>query len=162
MDATASARKWSRRAGLSCERKPARGRAALLRTAKPCGPDTRCWCQVVGGEFVPTGYECAVKPAATVTTRIRSPGRARHKPSSHCAGNAGVFPLNLYARVRILDAHFAHETAGAARTRHSLLPPLREKRHEQLGRLAPRDRAVVFSGHRPRMRTIQHSRGGSD
>jgi hypothetical protein len=30
-----------------------------------------------------------------------SPGRARHKPSSHCAGNAGLPPLNLYARVRI-------------------------------------------------------------
>ena len=29
-------------------------------------------------------------------------------------------PLNLYARVRFLDAQFAHETAGAARTRSSL------------------------------------------
>jgi hypothetical protein len=29
-----------------------------------------------------------------------SPRRARHKPSNHCAGKAGVFPLNLYARVR--------------------------------------------------------------
>jgi hypothetical protein len=29
-----------------------------------------------------------------------SPGRARHKPSNHCAGKAGVFPLNLYAHVR--------------------------------------------------------------
>ncbi len=30
-----------------------------------------------------------------------SPGRARHKPSDHCAGNAGVLRLYLYARVRI-------------------------------------------------------------
>ena len=30
-----------------------------------------------------------------------SPGRARHKPSNHCAGNAGVLRLYLYARVRI-------------------------------------------------------------
>jgi hypothetical protein len=30
-----------------------------------------------------------------------SPGRARYRPSNHCAGKAGVFPLNLYARVRI-------------------------------------------------------------
>src|SRR5439155_23169314 len=44
----------------------------------------------------------AIKPAATVTKTNSSPGRARHKPSNHCAGNAGVFPLNLYARVRIL------------------------------------------------------------
>jgi len=33
-----------------------------------------------------------------------------------------VFPLNLYARVRFLFVHLAHETAGAASTRHSLLP----------------------------------------
>jgi hypothetical protein len=33
-----------------------------------------------------------------------------------------VFPLNLYARVRFLLMHIAHETAGAARTRSSLRP----------------------------------------
>jgi hypothetical protein len=33
-----------------------------------------------------------------------------------------VFPLNLYARVRISLMHIAHETAGAARTRSSLRP----------------------------------------
>ena len=32
-----------------------------------------------------------------------------------------MFPLNLYARVRFLHT-FAHETAGAARTRCSLRP----------------------------------------
>jgi hypothetical protein len=26
-----------------------------LRTAKPCGPGTRCWCQVGGGDVNPTG-----------------------------------------------------------------------------------------------------------
>ena len=34
-------------------------------------------------------------------------------------------PLNLYARVRIFFAPIAHETAGAACTRHSLLPLFR-------------------------------------
>ena len=33
-----------------------------------------------------------------------------------------MFPLNLYARVRLLHAHIAHETAGAAHTRLSLRP----------------------------------------
>jgi hypothetical protein len=33
-----------------------------------------------------------------------------------------VFPLNLYARVRISLCIIAHETAGAARTRSSLRP----------------------------------------
>ena len=27
----------------------------FTRTAKPCGPDTRGWCQAAGGEFDPTG-----------------------------------------------------------------------------------------------------------
>jgi hypothetical protein len=33
-----------------------------------------------------------------------------------------VFPLNLYAHVRFVLMHIAHETAGAARTRSSLRP----------------------------------------
>jgi hypothetical protein len=33
-----------------------------------------------------------------------------------------MLPLNLYARVRFLSFSFAHETAGAARTRSSLRP----------------------------------------
>jgi hypothetical protein len=33
-----------------------------------------------------------------------------------------MFPLHLYARVRFLLVHFAHETAGAARIRLSLRP----------------------------------------
>ena len=63
-------------------------------------------------------------PQATETTKPNSPGRARSKPSNHCAGKAGLPPLNLYARVRFLSMPFAHETAGAARTRSSLLPLL--------------------------------------
>jgi hypothetical protein len=35
--------------------RPARGRTALKRTAKPCGPGTRCWCQAGGGFLGPTG-----------------------------------------------------------------------------------------------------------
>ena len=36
-----------------------------------------------------------------------------------------MFPLHLYARVRISLCIIAHETAGAARTRSSLRPLLR-------------------------------------
>src|SRR5882762_11030511 len=31
------------------------GRTMLKRTAKPCGPGTRCWCQAAGGGSDPTG-----------------------------------------------------------------------------------------------------------
>src|ERR1700716_3202436 len=58
----------------------------------------------------------------TVAKELGSPGRARYKPENHCAGKAGLPPLNLYARVRFFYFHFAHETAGAARIRLSLRP----------------------------------------
>ena len=41
-----------------------------------------------------------------------------------------MFPLNLYARVRIFLCSFAHETAGAARTRSSLRPLFEEGANE--------------------------------
>jgi hypothetical protein len=47
-----------------------------LRTAKPCGPGTRCWCQVGGGFTNPTGFGKTIYPPMTNS----SPGRARHKP----------------------------------------------------------------------------------
>jgi len=72
-----------------------------------------------------------------------SPGRARHKPSTHCAGNAGVLRLYLYARVR-LYLHLAHETAGAASTRHSLLPLKEGQGQANLGLLEPRERMFMF------------------
>src|SRR6266702_5975923 len=98
-----------------------------------------------------------------------SPGRARHKPSNHCAGNAGLPPLNLYARVRISLCNLAHETAGAACTRHSLLPLLgRNGRNVRtnLGQTVPRESGVMFEMatqaprthcHPPRMRGIQYA-----
>ena len=46
VDAAASRASAVHRAMFVSERERAR-RATLLRTAKPCGPDTRCWCQVV-------------------------------------------------------------------------------------------------------------------
>jgi hypothetical protein len=60
------------------ERSTARRRTALKRTAKPCGPGTRCWCQVGGGFAGPTGLCKTVNSPTTVTRRIRR--RARHKP----------------------------------------------------------------------------------
>jgi|SRR6267142_432884 len=57
MDAAASARNGV--AGrVSRERSTgAQDGRRFQRTAKPCGPDTRCWCQAVGGDLDPTGSE---------------------------------------------------------------------------------------------------------
>ena len=60
-----------------------------------------------------------------------------------------MFTAHLYARVR-LDAQFlAHETAGAARTRHSLLPLCLKGDNEfgKLGQNMPRDREAVFDAY---------------
>ena len=84
--------------------------------------------------------------------RNSSPGRARHKPSNHCAGDAGVLRLYLYARVRI-SLHLAHGTAGAASTRHSLLPLFGGQRHENLGRKVPRECETASSRHCERSAT---------
>jgi hypothetical protein len=57
---------------------------------------------------------------------------------------SGCPRLYLYARVRSLHL-FAHETAGAASTRHSLRPLISGRTiFQNLGRIAPRDRGVVF------------------
>ena len=79
VDAAASARKViagrvsrERAAGAQDERR-------WLRTAKPCGPDTRCWCQAAGGEFDPTG-SISHQSGSDGDKTNSSPGRARHKP----------------------------------------------------------------------------------
>src|SRR5206468_8469129 len=48
------AREVARRAVIR-ERVQRAGRTALKRTAKPCSPDTRGWCQAAGGAFDRTG-----------------------------------------------------------------------------------------------------------
>ena len=64
-----------------------------------------------------------------------------------------------------LFAQFAHETAGAARTRHPLLPLHFERDNvdADLGQTVPRERGAMFGKstdtrcHRPRMRVIQYA-----
>jgi hypothetical protein len=87
-------------------------RAAWMRTAKSCGPDAR-----IAGVKCSRGQRL---PGAMVARGSDSPGRARYTSSSHCAGKAGVFPLNLYARVRIsCDAHCTRDRGCSA---HPVFP----------------------------------------
>src|ERR1700733_4478987 len=87
----------------------------VKRTAKSCGPDA----PMAGVKFARSSRFLGM----TVTSKLWSHrGEHEDKPSNHCAGKAGLLPLNLYARVRFLFAAFAHGTAGAARTRSSLRP----------------------------------------
>src|SRR5712692_2521068 len=86
--------------------------------------------------------------------RARSPGRARHKPLKPLrAGMPGV-PVYSLLLVCVLPIQSAHETAGAAGTRHSPRPPWGRKINARLGRIAPRGREVVFSRHCERSEAI--------
>ena len=67
------ARKQSQ-GGFSRERSARARRTALLRTAKPCGPGTRCWCQADGDAPTQPGAGAVINPSATVTRRIRRRG----------------------------------------------------------------------------------------
>ena len=62
-----------------------------------------------------------------------------------------MFTAHLYARVRLFLRTFAHETAGAARTRHSLLPLFLEE-GQRIGKAgakhAARTQMLVISGAR--------------
>ena len=60
-----------------------------VRTAKPCGPGRRRYGQAFrGGVERPTGSTASPICGAREARRNSAPGRARHKPSNHCAGKA--------------------------------------------------------------------------
>ena len=54
-----------------------------------------------------------------------------------------MFSAALYARVQLFMHDFAHETAGAARIRHSLLPRLRDNDTQTSGKSC-RENADVY------------------
>ena len=88
----------------------------------------------------------AIKPAATVTRRIRRRGEhgISRKAIAQGMPECSAVPVCSCA----FSMHiFAHETAGAACTRHSLLPLFfwRDKVHANLGRSAPREGNVCLS-----------------
>jgi hypothetical protein len=93
----------------------------FLRTAKPCGPGTRCWCQVRGGFVSPTGSGKTVNPLTTVTRRIRRRGERGISRKAIAQGMPECSDCTCML-VCVSLCMFAHETAGAASTRHSLLP----------------------------------------
>ncbi|SFI54169.1 hypothetical protein SAMN04487925_103215 [Bradyrhizobium sp. cf659] len=76
-----------------------------VRTAKPCGPGRRCYGQALAEAAVASTGAVPVNSAkAREARRNSAPGRARHKPSNHCAGCA------------VSSAHhLAQQTAGASR-----------------------------------------------
>src|SRR5665647_740208 len=119
-------------------------RAALLtrafcwRTAKSCGPDAS----------TPASSLREAIFASDGDKKALSPGRVRHKPLNHCAGKAGLLPLNLYARVRFF-AQFCTRDRGCSTHPAFPAPSFGRKVLAKLERNAPRDRGVVFIAGSP-------------
>ncbi|MES2197238.1 MAG: hypothetical protein V4517_22700 [Pseudomonadota bacterium] len=71
-----------------------------------------------------------------------------------------MFSAALYARVQLFLYHFAHETAGAARIRHSLLPHRRENDWQTSGNSC-REKADVYLLFELRIETLSTSLRGA-
>jgi len=96
------------------------GEVGRLRTAKPCGPGTRCWCQAGGGASTQPGFRQSFNPSATEARRIRLRGELGISRKTIAQGMSDALRCPVCS---CASPHsFAHETAGAARTRHSLRP----------------------------------------
>src|SRR3954466_7901080 len=83
---------------------------AVVATVKPCGD----------GSGAQPGLRPSPIRKATVTKRNSSPGRARHKPSTRCAGKAECSASPVCCCAVFLRYIFAQRTAGASR--HPVFP----------------------------------------
>ena len=108
--AASARRRWSQ-GGIARERCHVRARRTTAqRTAKPCGPDTRCWCQARGGFVGPTGSGKTFNPLATVTRRIRGRGERGISRKTIAQGMPDCSVCTCFSRVRS-TLLFAHEAA---------------------------------------------------
>jgi hypothetical protein len=97
------------------------GRTTFERTAKPCGSDTRCWCQVGGDAFKPDRVDGSQNPPATVTRRIRRRGEHGISRKAITQGMPGASAEPVCSCAHPLSP-LRTRPRGAARTRHSLRP----------------------------------------
>jgi len=115
-----------------------------LRHASGCLAARRARSRVRQNRVVLTPGVCASSLAvickATGAIVQRSPGRARHKPSNHCAGKAGCLAAPVCRCASVLRA-FAHSGPWVP-SRHPVFPapsvPRGSKTEAKLGRKPPR------------------------
>ena len=109
-----------------------RGRAALMRTAKSCGPDAPTLASSLRIQFAGDGGKQA-----------RSPGRARRNPLKPLRGECRVIPVNL----RLLPLCFFCCTGGCGCIGHPAFPAPSDVRGREItGKTracVPRDREAV-------------------
>jgi hypothetical protein len=105
-----------------------------------CAKNLVCLCQAAGGAFDRLNHRAGSDGGKTNS----SPGRARYKPSSHCAGNAGVPRLYLYARV---STCLCHCTRDRGCSKHPAFPApslIEGDAAKPRMPMAPRERRSMF------------------
>jgi hypothetical protein len=114
-----------------------------MRTAKTCGSGTRGWCQVGGGLQAPNRAMRATNPPAMEARGIRLQGERAISRKTIAQGMPECSSCTCML-VCALFALIAHETAGAASTRHSLRPLLDGRMILQTSGLARRENAETY------------------
>ena len=114
---------------------------------KPCGPGTRCWCQVGGGFACPTGLTQNRQSADDGDKTNSSPGRARRKPLKPLrAGMPGDSGATVVTTLCLLPMH-----RGCGCIGHPAFPTPSMGREilQGLGRNASRQCEHISGRHRP-------------
>ena len=137
----ASARKVAAGRGQPVSGSRRAGRTALMRTAKPCGPGTRGWCQAGGGESDPTGFDQPSSRAAMEARRIRLQGERGISRQTIAQG----MPECSGCTCMLVCAFSMHTLHTRPRVQQApgipcSLVSRRDKVHANLGRNASRER----------------------
>ena len=116
-------------------------RSRKLRTAKPCGPDRRCYGQALRRCFwARPGPEASSIREVTEARRNSAPGRAGISRQTTAQGRPCV-GLHLYAAVQFSACAVAQRTMGASRHPAFPAPSLQRgtRKPAKLGRFGPRE-----------------------
>ena len=126
-------------------------RTALKRTAKPCGPDTRGWCQTAGGAFDPTGSVASSSRQRRRPEGIRLRGEhgiSRQTTAQGMPECSGCTCMLVSAFLRTF-LHTRPRVQQAPGIPCSLRQRGGDKVHASLGRNASRERRRTFSCRHP-------------
>ena len=100
-----------------------------LRTAKPCGPDRRCY-----GQALRRCFQARPGPRGIANSRGNGgqkelgSGESAHTPSTHRAGKAGCFPAHLFSACAFACANSSRSGSWVPAGTRSSLRPLHGRR----------------------------------
>ena len=131
----------------------------MLRTAKSCGPGTRCWCQVRGGRFGPTGLEEPLIRGRRWQKEFVTGESAKETVKTIAQGRPddSAYTCGLYPCAFLL--HRGPRVRWAPGLPCALCFFWRDDADANLGRIAPRERGHMLSIEARSLGAANGSRG---